>query len=167
LTDRTRISRSMSVPVTLTRWPTYDVSLSRFDASTTSTAAGFFFRNPDFQLRDRGASSPAVSFRRKISSFRSRQPVSVTGQVPGVGGSAAAASVAAALAAGAGAGAVAGRLAGGAAWAALDSTFVATGRSSDATDAISTTAKNATTPATIIVSRRILRMLRTTRAYAF
>src|SRR3954471_17786892 len=33
--------------------------------------------NPDFQLRDFGASAPVVSFRRKVSPARSRHPLTV------------------------------------------------------------------------------------------
>jgi len=43
----------------------------------TSIEAGLFFRKPDLQLRDFGASTPAVSFRRNLSSSCSRQPVTV------------------------------------------------------------------------------------------
>ena len=40
--------------------------------------AGRFFRKPDFQLRDVGASSPSVSFSLNASLSCSRQPVIVT-----------------------------------------------------------------------------------------
>src|SRR6478672_2336411 len=43
--------------------------------------AGLFLRNPDFQLRERGTSSPSVSFSLNVVSARSRQPVIVTGAV--------------------------------------------------------------------------------------
>src|SRR6187200_84094 len=67
------------MPVTTTRWPTWLGSCALFEASTTSMDAGFFFRNPDFQLRAFGAWSPVVFFRRNVSSSCSRHPVMVTG----------------------------------------------------------------------------------------
>src|SRR5262245_49095598 len=71
----------MRVPVTLTRSPTWlaNFSLLVDVLSTTETDAEPLCRKPDFQLRAFGASSPSVFFRRKASSFCSRQPVMVTG----------------------------------------------------------------------------------------
>jgi hypothetical protein len=63
--------------VTLMRWPTCVGSCSLFAASMTSIEAAFFFRKPDLQLRDFGASTPAVSFSRNLSSSCSRHPVTV------------------------------------------------------------------------------------------
>jgi hypothetical protein len=77
--ERTCISRFTSMPVMTTRSPTWLGSFTLFAASTTSMDAAFFFRNPDFQLRDFGAFSPVVSLRRNASSSCSRHPVSVTG----------------------------------------------------------------------------------------
>src|SRR6266545_5354204 len=77
-TDSTRISRSTSEPVRLTRRPTWLPSCSVCDASTTSSDAAPFFRKPDFQLRDFGAADPDASFSRNPSSVFSRQPVTVT-----------------------------------------------------------------------------------------
>src|SRR6266404_2660857 len=45
----------------------------------TSSDAGAFLRNPDFQLRDFGACSPKVSLSRNLLSSRSRHPKIVTG----------------------------------------------------------------------------------------
>jgi len=64
--------------VAATRWPTY---FDRFKASALSTTwidAERFVRNPDFQLRARGAFAPAVSFSQNESSPPSRQPLMVT-----------------------------------------------------------------------------------------
>src|SRR6476620_8120851 len=76
--ERACICRSTSVPVRATRWPTWCDSLSLFDASTTSTGADPFFRNPDFQLRAFGASAPSVSVSRNDLPARARHPASVT-----------------------------------------------------------------------------------------
>src|SRR5262245_171272 len=46
-------------------------------ASTTSSVVDRFFRNPDFQLRDFGASVPAASLSRYAPSSNDRQPVMV------------------------------------------------------------------------------------------
>jgi hypothetical protein len=72
--------------VTLTRCPTCFERLSLFAASMTSIGAMPLFRKPFFQLRDFGASVPLVSFRRNVSSSRSRHPVIVTGVASGATG---------------------------------------------------------------------------------
>ena len=46
----------------------------QFGASTTSTEAERFFRKPNFQLRDVGASAPDTSFSQKPSLPAWRQP---------------------------------------------------------------------------------------------
>ena len=74
--EPTRISRSTSVPVTLTRCPTWLVRFSGF-AATISIGAARRFKNADFQVREVGARVPAVSVRRNALSERSRQPVIV------------------------------------------------------------------------------------------
>jgi len=74
--DHTRSSRSTSVPVTLTRCPTWLPSFTRLAESTTSSDGDDFLRKPDFQLRVFGRSLPAVSLSRNDEgSFCSRQPV--------------------------------------------------------------------------------------------
>jgi hypothetical protein len=60
------------------RRPTYAGSFSELCGSTTSIRDGRFTRNPDFQVRDVGASSPDVSFSQNACSSCSRQPVIVT-----------------------------------------------------------------------------------------
>src|SRR5262245_29151777 len=77
--DCTRISRSISGPVTLTRWPTWSARCEAFPASLNMTGAELRFMNPDFQLRDFGASAPSVSFSKKPRSARCRHPVIETG----------------------------------------------------------------------------------------
>jgi hypothetical protein len=47
-------------------------------ASRSSIVAGRFFRKPDLQLRDFGASAPDVSFNKNVSSSFARHPVIVT-----------------------------------------------------------------------------------------
>lgn len=83
--ERACIVRFASVPVAVTRWPTY---FDRFKASAPSTIwidAECFIRNPDFQLRARGASAPSVSFSQNESSPPCRQPLMVcTGVTAGV-----------------------------------------------------------------------------------
>ncbi len=85
-TERVRISRFMSVPVAATRCPSYSRSFSVFVGSTSSIDDERFFRNPDLQLRDLGASTPDVSRSQNVSSSSFRHPVIVTG--PGSGTSA-------------------------------------------------------------------------------
>ena len=53
-------------------------SFSASFASTTSTDDECFFRKPDFQLRDCGASAPDVSFSQKASSRACRHPSILT-----------------------------------------------------------------------------------------
>jgi hypothetical protein len=75
---RTFISRSIKVPLTVTRSPTCFDNGSSDDAGTMEMDADRLVRNPDFQLRAFGAFSPVVSFRRNSLSERARHPVSVT-----------------------------------------------------------------------------------------
>ena len=65
--------------MTLTRCPTWFGSCSLFVASTTWIETARFFRKPDFQLRDFGASAPVVFSSRNVSASRARHPVIDTG----------------------------------------------------------------------------------------
>jgi hypothetical protein len=53
-------------------------SLNACVASRSSIGAGRFFRNPDFQFRDFGASAPDVSFNQNVASSFATHPVIVT-----------------------------------------------------------------------------------------
>src|SRR5215510_5682624 len=78
--DPTSICRSFSMPVTLTRCPTWLVSRMPWVGSLSWSGAEPLCIHPDFQLRDFGASAPLVSVRRNAAaSVRSRQPAIVTG----------------------------------------------------------------------------------------
>ena len=52
--------------------------LSACVASRSAIGAGRFFRKPDFQFRDFGASAPDVSFNQKVASSFATHPVIVT-----------------------------------------------------------------------------------------
>src|SRR5688572_30448164 len=78
-TERACISRFASTPVTAMRSPTWFVSFSVRVASTSSIFDGRFFRNPNLQLRDFGASTPDASFSKNVSPASSRHPVIVAG----------------------------------------------------------------------------------------
>jgi hypothetical protein len=52
-------------------------------ASKSAIVAERFFRKPDFQLRDFGASAPDVSFNKNVSSSFARHPVIVTAATVG------------------------------------------------------------------------------------
>jgi hypothetical protein len=53
----------------------------------TSSEAEPFFRKPDLQLRDFGATPPVMSFSRNVSAERSRHPAIVTAAAVGAGAS--------------------------------------------------------------------------------
>src|SRR5258705_1261061 len=72
-------SRSSSMPVTLTRSPTWRPRFIRCRASDSSMVLELFLMKPDFQLRPFGASSPSVFFSRNASLSCTRQPTMVTG----------------------------------------------------------------------------------------
>src|SRR5436190_23463123 len=69
------------MPVAETRCPTSFFRPVGSENPISETGVAFFFRNPDFQLRDFGALAPSVSVRRNSfsSTVVSRQPVIVTG----------------------------------------------------------------------------------------
>src|SRR6266545_2659009 len=67
------------MPVTLTCSPTWLARFRWCRSSRTSIVFVLFFRNPDFQVRDFGASSPAVFFSRNVSWSCTRHPTIVAG----------------------------------------------------------------------------------------